>query len=147
MNALSQILGQLNLTADEDALTKRFEKVDLHTNAVENTVTAVSGYLKETAKLGEEQIKGFTVQGRAVLLQVFPQLGIKTGAADAAPEENGLANGHATNGEQVVMNGDSKKKEPVWIEDVRSWKAGLEVSTGAQPVRDLSEFMESEAKL
>lgn len=146
VNALAQILGQLNLTADEDALSKRFEKVDLNSNAVDNTVIAVSEYLKDTAKMGEGQIKGFADQGRAVLTQIFPQLGIKTGSAPAV-EDNGLANGHATNGDQVVMNGEQKKKQPVWIEDVRTWKAGLEVSTGAQPVKDLSEFMEAGAKL
>jgi len=125
----------MNLTADEDALSKRFENVGLGENAVENTVSAVEGYLKESAKVGEEQIKSFTDQGRAVLMQVFPQLGIKTGGADATSEEAG----------QVVMKGE--KKEPVWVEDVRAWKAGLEVSAAAQPVRDLSEFMENEAKL
>lgn len=113
---------------------------------MENTVVAVSSYLKETAKLGEEQIKGFTDQGRAVLLQVFSQLGIKTGTDEAVDEKDSLANGRAASGDQIVMNGDAQK-EPVWIEDVRNWKAGLEVSTGAQPVRDLSEFVEAGAKL
>ena len=46
-----------------------------------------------------------------------------------------------------MSGGKSEKKEPVWIEDVRIWKAGLEVSAGAQPIRDISEFMEAGAKL
>lgn len=36
---------------------------------------------------------------------------------------------------------------PTIIKDVHVWKAGLEVSRGARPVRDLSDFEELEAKL
>ncbi|ORX97184.1 Metalloenzyme, LuxS/M16 peptidase-like protein [Clohesyomyces aquaticus] len=36
---------------------------------------------------------------------------------------------------------------PVRIEDVHVWKAGLQMSTGVRPVKDLGEFMEGNAKL
>ena len=36
---------------------------------------------------------------------------------------------------------------PTIIKDVHVWKAGLEVSRGARPVGDLSDFEELEAKL
>ena len=36
---------------------------------------------------------------------------------------------------------------PVHIKDVHAWKAGLLLSKGVKPVKDLEEFVESEAKL
>jgi insulysin len=45
--------------------------------------------------------------------------------------------------EEVVKHA----KTPVLITDVRNWKAGLCLSKGVKPVRDLADFMESDAKL
>ena len=36
---------------------------------------------------------------------------------------------------------------PVLIKDVHLFKAGLQLSTGVKPVKDLSEFVEGDAKL
>ena len=46
-------------------------------------------------------------------------------------------------GSMKIGNGTT----PTIIKDVHVWKAGLEVSRGARPVRDLSDFEELEAKL
>ena len=64
--------------------------------------------------------------------------------------------GHET--ASVHVNGTSKDDDatvcastervhPVFIGDVRLYKAGLMVSAGARPVKDLSEFEEIDAKL
>ena len=46
-------------------------------------------------------------------------------------------------GNMKIGNGTT----PTIIKDVHVWKAGLEVSRGARPVGDLSDFEELEAKL
>lgn len=55
---------------------------------------------------------------------------------------------------EVLKNGDvaAAVKEghgatPTIIKDVYAWKAGLQMSTGVRPVRDLAEFVEDAAKL
>ena len=58
------------------------------------------------------------------------------------------ANGTEASG----MNGDEEivppeQKPTTVIEDVPKWKTSLPVSAGAKPVKDLSEFEETEAKL
>lgn len=51
----------------------------------------------------------------------------------------------------VLTGGEVEKKAdpkvPVLIKDVHAWKAGLSMSKGARPARDLSEFLEGGAKL
>lgn len=141
---LAQVLQQLGMTVDEPALSKKLEAVDLKADGVvDSIVTSVSGYLRDSAAATEEQIANVTAQGKLVLAQILPTLGIN---ATPAATTNGDVDGHA-NGEQVVLNGDSKKKEPTIVEDVRAWKAALPVSEGALPVKDLSEFEELEPKL
>jgi len=44
------------------------------------------------------------------------------------------------NGNVESIVGASERKTPVIITDVYAWKAGLQVSTGVRPVRDLAEI-------
>ncbi|KAK6419324.1 metalloprotease, partial [Oleoguttula sp. CCFEE 5521] len=101
---------------------------------------SVTTYLRDGAKMAEEQISAITTQGQAALSQILPSLGIN---ATAESSENGEK-------QEVVANGEIKKGEKsktVIIEDVRAWKASLPVSQGATAVRELSEFEEVGAKL
>lgn len=70
------------------------------------------------------------------------------------PEKDGVTSGLEAKsveapieiiGEEKVKTGNGTT--PVIIKDVHAWKAGLEVSRGARPVRNLSDFEELEAKL
>lgn len=59
---------------------------------------------------------------------------------------------HADNGAKIegVEDGpppSATRREPVVIEDVRSYKAGQVVSKGARPAKDLSAYEELEPKL
>jgi insulysin len=42
---------------------------------------------------------------------------------------------------------NSRKKPPLKVKDVRAWKANLQLSAAAVPVKRLSEFEESKSKL
>ena len=133
---MSQALTQLGGTAvDETALSSRLAKLDLNAGTdVQGILSAVTGYLRESAGMAEEQIKSLAEQGEGLLKQILPSMNIT-----AAPEKE-----DATNGE--VANGD-KEKKTVLIEDVRAWKASLPASQGPKRVKELSEFEELEAKL
>jgi len=51
------------------------------------------------------------------------------------------------NGNVESVVGMGNRTTPVIITDVHAWKAGLQMSTGVRPVRDLAEFVEDVAKL
>ena len=75
---------------------------------------------------------------------MLPSLGIIS--KDASSKEAGEAQ---VNGDAQAQNGDAaeKKSKTIVIEDVKAFKAGMPLSAGAQPVKDLSEFEELGAKL
>lgn len=129
---LSQVLTQLGVEPDNVALTTRLEKVDVSGGDSDGILAAVGGYLKETAGMAAEQIEQVLAQGKVVLAQALPSIGIKPKGTEpvevAATEEKG----------------DSKT---IIIDDVKAFKASMPLSAGARPVKDLSEFEELEPKL
>ncbi|KAK6420974.1 metalloprotease, partial [Oleoguttula sp. CCFEE 5521] len=140
-STLSQLLTQLGVSVDEKALAKQFESLKLDDgNAVPEIVKSVTHYLRDGAKMAEEQISAITTQGQAALSQILPSLGINATAG---------TNGDAKT-QQIIADGEGKegeKSKTVIIEDVRAWKASLPVSQGATAVRELSEFEELGSKL
>jgi insulysin len=140
-SALSQALTQLGGSAvDEAALSSRLSKLDLNASTdVQGILSAVTGYLRESAGMAEEQVKSLAEQGEELLKQILPSLNL-TAAAAAPPSEKEAVG--------AVVEGDEKeKKKTVLIEDVRAWKASLPASQGPRMVRDLTEFEDFEAKL
>ncbi|KAK3679815.1 metalloprotease [Recurvomyces mirabilis] len=132
--ALSQVLQQLNITADPSALSQNLEKVDVAGGDTAAITTALTSYLKESGTASEEQLTGLNTHAPTVLAQILPQLGIKakgTGPDDGVVEDL-----------KVV-----KKNKTVVIEDVKAWKASLPLSAGPVAVNELSAFEEVEAKL
>lgn len=97
----------------------------------------MTGYLHDTAGMAEEQIKGISEQGEALLKQLLPSLGIKS--APAKDEAKSQKPAQAREAEE--------KNPAVIIDDVRAWKASLPASKGPRMVKDLSEFEDFEAKL
>lgn len=63
----------------------------------------------------------------------------------ALQEDHGLGVPININGEEFVQQGNGTT--PIIIRDLDAWKAGLEVSSGTKPVKDLNNFKEFRAKL
>lgn len=81
-------------------------------------------------------------------------LKVAEGKIDAAVEAWGKISRNGGQGVNGVGGSDKDATpptgngtEPVVVEDVRAFKASLQVSAGARPVRDLSEFEELDSKL
>ena len=143
VETISQMLAQLGLeeTSTED-LTKRVDKVDVGSGDTKGIMEAVGSYLQDSAGMAAEQVEQVVEQGQVVLASILPSLGIIS--KDAAENEpNGAAD--QANGE-VVPNGESHNKTVV-IEDVKAFKAGMVLSAGVRPVKDLSEFEDLAPKL
>jgi insulysin len=144
-SALSQALTQLGgSTVDEAALSSRLSKLDLNASTdVQGILGAVTGYLRESAGMAEEQVKSLAEQGEELLKQILPSLNLTAAAAPPSEKEGGTKEAVG-----AVVEGDEKeKKKTVLIEDVRAWKASLPASQGPRMVRDLTEFEDFEAKL
>jgi insulysin len=131
---LTQFFNANGVSVDQEALKTRLESTSLG-NGEDGVIEAARKYLKEDAKVDDEKTKKVLEEGKAALKQAMPNLGI-----EPSPP---------TDQEAVASNGDAQGKQnpAVEIKNVVFWKAGLEVSKGARPVTDLSEFEELEPKL
>ena len=122
-------------------LTQRISKIDLSAASnVDNITSAVEGFMKETLGVAAEQVDKVLEQGKTVIAQVLPSLGIVT----ASKNEGDVAGNGEVNGEgEAVTN----KKKTIVIEDVKAFKASMPLSVGPRAVKELSEFEELGAKL
>lgn len=97
---------------------------------------AVRTYLVEDAKVPDAQAQQVVEQGLVMIRTAIPAEatgGVKSGESETHIAENGKPTGNGT--------------KPIRIDDVRAYKAGLQLSPGPQPVRKLTEFEDNEAKL
>jgi insulysin len=124
---ITTILKEENITPDLEKLKTRFTDPA----AFE---TAINAYVTEDLKLEKAQADKILDEAKAAL-----------GLAELEKKLEDI---------QVLEDGDVEHKvaevkagEPVLIKDVHSWKAGLQMSTGVRPVRDLADFLEGSAKL
>lgn len=119
--ALSQFLStQGGISADTAALSKALGDTDL--TKPESIIASVATFLTKEVKLADEKVKTVIAQGAIVLKQLLPTL-----VGPVLPEV--------------------EEDQGVIIEDVYAFKAGLEMTKGARPVRPLVEFEESSVKL
>lgn len=132
---LTQFLNSQGVVADPEKLAARLEGVNAAGGDVEGLVNAIFAYLVQDQNVEMEKVKVIIEQGKALMGTVLPSVGVDVTASSTVPEKNGS--------EEVVVAG----KEPEFITDVHTFKASLGVSAGARPVKDLSEFEETEAKL
>ncbi|KAL8956656.1 MAG: hypothetical protein Q9183_006251 [Haloplaca sp. 2 TL-2023] len=130
IDLLSKYLTSVGISTDIEALTKRFETVDVAGGDQKSIIQAISIYLQSDAQLPHEQSQAVVAQGQQLLGTVLPSLGI-----EAKVEEEDLP------------PAPQKVKETVMIEDAWDFKAGLKVSEGPRAVCELSVFEESGAKL
>lgn len=140
---LTELLTQLGLEIDNAVLATKLENVDVSGGDTDGILGAVGAYLKDSAGMVDDQVEQVLEQGKVVLVQMLPQLGIK---ARTSPETEVEGEG------EVHMNGDAQQplrgqSEVVIIEDVKAFKASMPLSAGARPVKELVEFEELEPKL
>lgn len=126
---LQAIFEAERLTGNETALASRIEAM----TSKSDIPAVISAHLKEDIKLGAEQVDKVFDEAQAALGLADAGLSGDVVPADEAMTVTGVQGGHA--------------KEPVLITDVHAFKAGLQLSTGPRPVRNLEEFMEDAAKL
>ncbi|KAL8948045.1 MAG: hypothetical protein Q9222_005737 [Ikaeria aurantiellina] len=132
IDMLSKYLAAIGIDASGPQLQKRFDVVDVGSGDIAAITSAISSYLKEDALLPEEHVSAVLEEGQQLLATALPGLGINVVKTDDSTEE---------------LPPVPKVKETTFIEDVFDFKAGLAVSQGARPVRDLRDFEEPEAKL
>lgn len=119
--ALCQFLSSHGgISTDTAALSKALGDIDL--TKPESIIASVASFLTKEVKLADEKVKMVITQGASVLKLLLPTL-----VGNVPPEQVG---------DQGVV-----------IEDVYAFKAGLEMTKGARPVRPLVEFEESSVKL
>ena len=84
-------------------------------------------YLKETVQLEDSKVAAIIADAE------------KAGLKPVTSEDDAKAG-------DIASGSDAVNKATV-IEDIRAFKSGLMASAGAQPVKDLSEFEDTDAKL
>jgi insulysin len=131
MAALTQFLDAQGIPANPEQLARRFVDVNLADANPAPLVGAVMTYLTEDAKVPAAQATSVVQQGM-LLMQ----------AAQAKGEEQTLLTSEKP--APVVSHPGTK---PTLIEDVRAFKASLQLSLGPQPAKDLIEYEDTEAKL
>ncbi|MCJ1486422.1 Insulinase (Peptidase M16) [Schaereria dolodes] len=129
---LTKYLTSMGISVDRELLTRRLDAIDTASGDQQAIIDAISSYLSDDAKHPIDQTKQITDQSQQLLATVLPGLGIEIcptaeAAADLPPTP--------------------PMPKTTYIENVYEFKAGLEVSRGPRPVKDLSEFEDSEPKL
>lgn len=122
---LAKYLTAQGAEIQEDKLTTAFKEVAPHDQAgiVSIVKTTIGSSVTQT------QLDEIVAELEKAMPQIFVALKIK-----APEEEEGLEEA-------------PKTSEPVLVEDVHKWKAGLRVSQGILPMSDIKDYMEFESKL
>jgi insulysin len=126
---LSVHLHARNTPAMDKHIIELLQKANLHDVPPQHrqSLDFLEKYLKETAQLDDSRVASIIADAE------------KAGLKPLTSEEN------AKPGD--IVNGSDAVNKATVIEDIRAFKAGLLASAGAQPVRDLSEFEDTDAKL
>ena len=137
---IAEFLQARGVPLDEMQLVSRFQEASISNNNMGEVVAVMKTYLTEDAKIDEKEVDTILSEG-----MTFMQA--------AATKENNDNTGTATSKSD---DADGKSKEigtaqspitPALISDAHAWKTSMTASSGPQPVKDLSEFEESEPKL
>lgn len=130
LSIFSNILEQEKIVSDISSLKSNITDTADPTGL--SLSEAIISYVNSELKLPQEQSEKIVDEVKAAL-----------GVADVDSKLEDLT---------VLQNGDVDKAikaqpRPVLITDVHAFKAGLQLSIGIQPVKDLAEFVEDSAKL
>lgn len=134
--ALHQLLDQIGVESDRSTLQKRLDNLPA-TMDVTSVSSAFSSYLVSDVGKPEAEVNALMAQVTPALQQALPAIGITTSVAPAVEPKD-------TKATQAVL---ADRKKATVIEDVRLFKASIQLSEGAQPVQDLSTFEDLEPKL
>jgi insulysin len=131
LTVFTTILEEEKISTSATTLKSRIDGLSTAVDTDNALVNAISAHLTEDLKLEKEKVDKVLDEAKAAL---------------------GLAEGDSKlENPQPLTNGDVQKvsdpTKPVLITDVHAWKAGLLLSTGVRPVKDLGEFVEGSAKL
>lgn len=132
---IGKYLTAMGIDADQVKLHECINGVDITGGDQAGIIGAVARYLDENAELGEEEANEVLVQGQQLLGTVLPGLGI-----EVKQTVDGV------DGVEELPEAPPVKKTTL-IENVRDYKAGLQLTVGRKPVTDLSEFLDTESKL
>jgi insulysin len=119
--AISEQISKFGITLDVQALTASLADVDISKS--DDLLSAVVSHIQKTQKVAEDTLSIVKEQGEK-LMKGLPQFGGSTNGAEDLGDF----------GEDIA-------------EDIASFKAGLEISRGARPVRPLEMFEETTVKL
>jgi hypothetical protein len=129
-SALANQFTISGLPADQVQLKARLSTVELSNGNEDAITSSISSYLSNDAKLSEEAVKKVLVDGKAQLTPLLASVGVEP--ATTSKDDNG---------KEVVL------QERTYITDLDELKRTLPKYPLLKPVKDLSEFEDSELKL
>ena len=131
--AVSQYLSSKGISTSSHAkLDERFTKLDLPAQGVPAILATVRAYLAEDLAIAAHTIQEILTEGEKFLSAIIPGVDSATASDKAIPDEH---------------SSSEAKPSTIMIKDVHAFKAGLMVTKGAQPVKPLVEYEETESKL
>ncbi|RPA87280.1 hypothetical protein BJ508DRAFT_97930 [Ascobolus immersus RN42] len=160
IQVIDKVLNQLSIKSDLDVLNSKFAQLDELT--VDNTSGTLRSYLEGLEPALDKQKLNEAITTAEPFLKDL----LKSAKGDARTEVP-ASNGDATKStvESIVQKGQAgidvllntlgvqgntattKRREGVVIEDVTSWKAGMELSSAPSPVKPLVLYEELNVKL
>jgi len=160
IQVIDKVLNQLSIKSDLDVLNSKFAQLDELT--VDNTSGTLRSYLEGLEPALDKQKLNEAITTAEPFLKDL----LKSAKGDATTEVP-ASNGDATKStvESIVQKGQAgidvllntlgvqgntattRRREGVVIEDVTSWKAGMELSTAPSPVKPLVLYEELNVKL
>ena len=132
INLLTKYLTSSGIEVDAALFAQRFANVDVVGGDQTSIVDAVQKYLSKDAQVSAEQSEQVLAQGQQLLGMALPSLGIEV--RPSAEDTRDLPQA-------------PEVKQTTYIQDVREYKASLQVSAAPRPIVDLNEFEDFEPKL
>ena len=132
---IGKYLTAMGVQSDTDKLASRLEDVDVVGGDQAGIIEALATYLEEDTALTEDEISEVLEQGQQLLGTILPSFGI-----EVKQTVDGV------DGIEELPEAPPVKKTTL-IENVRDYKASMQLTPGRRPVKDLSEFEDTEPKL
>lgn len=156
VDMVAKMLTSMGVDASTEALTTQFKDIELTASGgldPAKITDAVLAYLHDTATIPDDQVAEIKEQGSQFFVTILPSIGVEVAAPSSArPTADGVGDGATVDGEGKEEEEPLPEVPPgiiptTHINNVRDWKASLQVSAGPRPVVPLSEFEEAEPKL
>lgn len=126
--ALRPVLVSNDVAVDDEKLKPRLEAVDL--SGQDSIIEALTQYLSSDVEASKETVDKVIEAGKPIVANALLQIVSKE--QPQADEANGTV-------ESAI--------KPVWIEDGHAFRSKLEATSSVQPVRNVTDFEDTEPKL